>query len=99
MKPEFLTLVEQQYGVRPKALTGGSKDLADVNEWVAQQTGRKVQRFLTKNFARNPNPGVNAVSAAYFKGPQAPPQFVLPHRSPTARVDLTAVDIEAAKVK
>lgn len=88
MKPDFLTLVEQQYGVRPKALMGGSKDVTDVNEWVAQQTGRKVQRFLTKNFARSPNPGVNAVSAAYFKGPEALPQLaVLPHRSPTAGVD------------
>lgn len=68
LKPDFLTLVEQQYGVRPKALMGGTKDMADVNDWVAQQTGRKVQRFLTKSFARSPNPGVNTVSAAYFKG-------------------------------
>lgn len=68
LKPDFLTLVEQQYGVRPKALMGGTKDMADVNDWVAQQTGRKVQRLLTKPFARNPNPVVNTVSAAYFKG-------------------------------
>lgn len=47
--------------------------MAEVNDWVAQQTGRKVQRFLTKPFARSPNPGVNAVSAAYFKGPEALP--------------------------
>lgn len=80
MKPEFLTLVDQQYGVRPKVLMGGSKDMPDVNEWVAQQTGRKVQRFLTKSFARSPQAGVNAVSAAYFKGTEAPPQFaVSPH--------------------
>lgn len=68
LKPDFLTLVEQQYGVLPKALMGGTKDVADVNDWVAQQTGRKVQRFLTKPFGRSPNPGVNTVSAAYFKG-------------------------------
>lgn len=79
---------------------GGSKDMADVNEWVAQQTGRKVQRFLTKNFARSPNPGVNAVSAAYFKGPEALlPLADLSHRSPAARLDLTAVDIKDTKVK
>lgn len=73
-KPEFLTLVEQQYGVRPKGLAGGAKDAPDINEWVAQQTGRKVQRFLTKPFARSPNPGVNPISAAYFKGSETPPQ-------------------------
>lgn len=74
MKPDFLTLVEQQYSVRPKGLGAGPKDVAEINEWVAQQTGRKVQRFLTKPFARNPNPGVNAISAAYFKGSEAPRQ-------------------------
>lgn len=73
-KPEFLTLVEQQYGVRPKGLAGGAKDAPDINEWVAQQTGRKVQRFLTKPFTRSPNPGVNPISAAYFKGSETPPQ-------------------------
>lgn len=66
LKPEFLTLVEQQYGVRPKALVGGTRDVKDVNDWVAQQTGRKVQHFLATSFPRNP--GVNTVSAAYFKG-------------------------------
>lgn len=58
--------MEQQYGVRPKALLGGSKDLKEINEWVSQETGGKVPRFLDKPLPRNS--GVNAVSAAYFKG-------------------------------
>lgn len=58
--------MEQQYGVPPKAMQGGARDVKDVNEWVSQQTGRKVQHFLNKPFPRSP--GVNAVSAAYFKG-------------------------------
>uniref|UniRef100_A0A3Q3X2D4 Serpin domain-containing protein n=1 Tax=Mola mola TaxID=94237 RepID=A0A3Q3X2D4_MOLML len=64
LKQEFLTLVEQQYGIRPKAVLG--KNTKDVNDWVAQQTDRKVQNFLAAAFPQNP--GVNAVSAAYFKG-------------------------------
>lgn len=64
LKQEFLALVEKQYGVRPKGVLG--KDVKEVNDWVAQQTGRKVQGFLASNFPRNS--GVNAVSAAYFKG-------------------------------
>nr|XP_020442890.1 pigment epithelium-derived factor [Monopterus albus] len=63
---DFFTLVEGQYGVRPKALLGGARDMKDINDWVTQETGGKVQRFLTKPLPRNP--GVNAVSAAYFKG-------------------------------
>ncbi|XP_049448666.1 pigment epithelium-derived factor [Epinephelus fuscoguttatus] len=66
LKPEFFDLVEQQYGVRPKALQGGTKDLKDINDWVSQETGGKVQRLLTKSLPRNS--GVNTVSAAYFKG-------------------------------
>ncbi|XP_068187326.1 pigment epithelium-derived factor [Antennarius striatus] len=65
-KQEFLSLVEQQYGVRPKPLQGGSRDMNEINQWVSQQTGGKVQRVLTKPFPKNP--GLNAVSAAYFKG-------------------------------
>lgn len=64
--PEFLSLVEQQYGVRPNALQGGARDIKDVNDWVSQQTGGKVQRLLTKSFPRTI--GVNPVSAAYFQG-------------------------------
>ncbi|XP_034538813.1 pigment epithelium-derived factor [Notolabrus celidotus] len=65
-KPEFFTLVEQQYGVRPNALQGGPRDLKEVNDWVSQQTGGKVQRLLAKALLRTL--GVNLVSAAYFKG-------------------------------
>ncbi|XP_026213308.1 pigment epithelium-derived factor [Anabas testudineus] len=66
LKQDFFTLVEQQYGVRPKALLGGAKDVKEINDWVAQETGGKVQRFLAKPLPRNS--GVNTVSAAYFKG-------------------------------
>ncbi|XP_042287877.1 pigment epithelium-derived factor isoform X1 [Thunnus maccoyii] len=66
LKQDFFGLVEQQYGVRPKALTGGAKDLKEINDWVSQETGGKVQRFLAKALPRTP--GVNTVSAAYFKG-------------------------------
>ncbi|XP_013867603.1 pigment epithelium-derived factor isoform X2 [Austrofundulus limnaeus] len=66
LKQDFFKLVEQQYGVRPKPLQGGSKDQKEINDWVSQQTGRKVQQFLTKPLPRTA--GVYAVSAAYFKG-------------------------------
>ncbi|XP_077360959.1 pigment epithelium-derived factor [Festucalex cinctus] len=66
LKQEFFTSVEQQYGIRPKALQGVSKDTKDINEWVATETGNKVQRLLAKPLPRNP--GVNAVAGAYFKG-------------------------------
>lgn len=66
LKQDFFRLVEQQYGVRPKPLQGGSKDQKEINDWVSQQTGRKVQQFLTKPLPRTV--GVYAVSAAYFKG-------------------------------
>ncbi|XP_071362403.1 pigment epithelium-derived factor [Trachinotus anak] len=66
LKQDFFPLVEQQYGVRPMALQGGSKDVKDINDWVSQQTGGKVQRFLAKPLPRNA--GVNSVSASYFKG-------------------------------
>ncbi|XP_061596414.1 pigment epithelium-derived factor [Cololabis saira] len=66
LKQDFFSLVEGQYGVRPKALLGGSKDLKEINDWVSQQTGRKVQKFLAKPLPRAV--GVNAVSASYFKG-------------------------------
>ncbi|XP_014858996.1 PREDICTED: pigment epithelium-derived factor isoform X2 [Poecilia mexicana] len=66
LKQDFFKLVEQQYGVRPKALLGGAKDTKEINDWVSQQTGRKVQQFLTKALPRTA--GINAISAAYFKG-------------------------------
>ncbi|XP_053703858.1 pigment epithelium-derived factor isoform X2 [Synchiropus splendidus] len=66
LKQDFFQLVEQQYGVRPKPLQGGSKDLKEINDWVSQQTDAKVQRFLSKPLPRNS--GVNTVSASYFKG-------------------------------
>ncbi|XP_070839177.1 pigment epithelium-derived factor [Chaetodon trifascialis] len=65
-KQDFFPLVEQQYGIRPKALQGGTRDVKDINDWVAQETGGKVQQFLATSLPRNP--GVNTVSAAYFKG-------------------------------
>ncbi|XP_042354527.1 pigment epithelium-derived factor [Plectropomus leopardus] len=65
LKQDFFGLVEQQYGVRPKALLGGNS-MKDINDWVSQETGGKVQRLLTTPLPRNP--GVNTVSAAYFKG-------------------------------
>ncbi|XP_043997090.1 pigment epithelium-derived factor [Gambusia affinis] len=66
LKQDFFKLVEQQYGIRPKALLGGAKDTKEINDWVSQQTGRKVQQFLTKGLPQTA--GVNAISAAYFKG-------------------------------
>ncbi|XP_049598830.1 pigment epithelium-derived factor [Syngnathus scovelli] len=66
LKQEFFTAVEQQYGIRPKALQGGSQDTKEINNWVATETGNKVQRLLAKPLPRNP--GVNAVAGAYFKG-------------------------------
>lgn len=66
LKQDFFKLVEQQYGVRPKALLGGAKDTKEINDWVSQQTGRKVQQILTKGLPRTA--GVNAITAAYFKG-------------------------------
>lgn len=71
---EFFTLVEQQYGVRPKGLLGGTRDTKDINDWVSQETGGKVQRLLAKALPRNP--GVNTVSASYFKGKSQNPQIV-----------------------
>ena len=59
-----MALVEQRYGVRPKTVLG--KNTKDVNDWVSQQTDRKVQNFLSAAFPQTP--GANAVSAAYFKG-------------------------------
>lgn len=77
-KQEFFTLVEQQYGVLPKALQGGTRDMKDINDWVAQQTGGKVQRLLAKALPRNP--GVNTVSAAYFKGmSKSPNPLIIKH--------------------
>lgn len=56
--------MERQYGVRPKAIMGGAKDMKEINGWVKQETGGKVDRLLTK-----PLPfGVNTLGAAYFKG-------------------------------
>ena len=69
MKQEFFSLVENQYGVRPKALVGGAKDTKDINDWVKQQTGGLVERLLSRPLGRSP--GVIPVSAAHFKGEQA----------------------------
>lgn len=66
LKQEFFSLVEQNYGTRPKALQGGAKDQKEINEWVSQQTGGKVQRILTKALPRSP--GVAGITASYFKG-------------------------------
>lgn len=66
LKQEFFSLVEQNYGTRPKALQGGAKDQKEINEWVSQETGAKVLRILTKALPRNP--GVSAITASYFKG-------------------------------
>ncbi|KAK0135555.1 Pigment epithelium-derived factor [Merluccius polli] len=66
LKQAFLGVVETQYGVRPKALTGTGKDLREINEWVKQQTGRNVANFLAKALPRIV--GVNLVGAGYFKG-------------------------------
>ncbi|XP_061104790.1 pigment epithelium-derived factor [Conger conger] len=65
LKLEYLNAVEKQYGVRPKALTGGTRDLKEINDWVKQQTGTKVDNFLSSS---PQNPGVFPVAAAYFKG-------------------------------
>ncbi|XP_047463562.1 pigment epithelium-derived factor [Mugil cephalus] len=66
LKPDFTALVQQQYGVSPKVLLGVTKDVKEINDWVSQQTGGKVQRFLSKALPRPT--GVSPVSAAYFKG-------------------------------
>ncbi|KAL6098256.1 serpinf1 [Pungitius sinensis] len=66
LKQDFFSLVEQQYGVRPKVLLGGNKDVKEISDWVARETGGKVQRLLEKPLPSNS--GVNLVSAAYFKG-------------------------------
>ncbi|XP_056140836.1 pigment epithelium-derived factor [Lampris incognitus] len=66
LKQGFLGMVEHQYGVRPKVQMGGPKDLKDINDWVKQQTGGKVDRFLSKPLPRIS--GVNVLGAAYFKG-------------------------------
>lgn len=66
LKQEFFSLVEQNYGDRPKALQGGAKDQKEINEWVSQQTGAKVQKILTKALPRSP--GVSTITAAHFKG-------------------------------
>lgn len=70
MKQDFFSLVEQQYGVRPKVLQGGNKDVKEINDWVARETSGKVQRLLEKPLPSNS--GVNLVSAAYFKGRSTP---------------------------
>nr|XP_006640979.1 PREDICTED: pigment epithelium-derived factor [Lepisosteus oculatus] len=67
LKLEYLNSVEREYGVRPKALTGSPRgDLKEVNDWVKQQTGGKVNSFLTSSLPRNM--GVLPLGAAYFKG-------------------------------
>lgn len=66
LKQEYFGVVEKQYGVRPKALMGGAKDVNEINDWVKQQTGGKVDRFMSKPLGRNS--GVVPLGAAYFKG-------------------------------
>ncbi|XP_024921283.1 pigment epithelium-derived factor isoform X3 [Cynoglossus semilaevis] len=66
LKQEFFDLVEQQYGVRPKTLQGGAKDMKEVNDWVSQETSNNVQRFLAKPLPRNSF--IHTVSAAHFTG-------------------------------
>ncbi|XP_066551833.1 pigment epithelium-derived factor [Amia ocellicauda] len=66
MKQEFPDAVERQYGVRPKVLAGPPRSfLKEINDWVKQQTGGKIDRFLT-SFPRNV--GILPLGAAYFKG-------------------------------
>ncbi|XP_028662477.2 pigment epithelium-derived factor [Erpetoichthys calabaricus] len=67
VKLDYLNTVEKEYGVRPKVLVGNPRvDLKDVNDWVRQQTGGKIDRFLSANLPRNI--GVLPLGAAYFKG-------------------------------
>ncbi|KAL0994351.1 hypothetical protein UPYG_G00120990 [Umbra pygmaea] len=66
VKQDYFDVVEKQYGVKPKTLMGGAKDMNEMNDWVKQQTGGKVTSFLSKSLGRNS--GVVPVSAAYFKG-------------------------------
>ncbi|KAJ8267217.1 hypothetical protein GJAV_G00139890 [Gymnothorax javanicus] len=66
LKVDYLNEVEKQYGVRPKALMGGTRDLKEINDWVKQQTGTKVDHFLSSNLPRNA--GVVPIGAAFFKG-------------------------------
>uniref|UniRef100_A0A4W5LJ44 Serpin domain-containing protein n=1 Tax=Hucho hucho TaxID=62062 RepID=A0A4W5LJ44_9TELE len=66
LKQEYFGVLEKQYGVRPKALMGGAKDVNEINDWVKQQTGGKVDRFMSKPLGRNS--GVVPLGAAYFKG-------------------------------
>ncbi|XP_023646788.2 pigment epithelium-derived factor [Paramormyrops kingsleyae] len=63
---DYLNAVEKQYGVRPKVLLGSVRDVKDINDWVKQQTGSKVDRFLTSPFPRGA--GLVPLSAGYFKG-------------------------------
>ncbi|CDQ69563.1 unnamed protein product [Oncorhynchus mykiss] len=65
LKQEYFGVVEKQYGVRPKTLMGGAKDVNEINDWVKQQTGGKVDRFMSKALGRNS--GVVPLGAAYFK--------------------------------
>ncbi|CAL1572555.1 unnamed protein product [Knipowitschia caucasica] len=66
LKQEYFSLVEQTYGIRPKALQGGARDQKEINDWVSQKTAGKVAKILTKPLPRNQ--GVTAITAAYFNG-------------------------------
>lgn len=66
LKQDYFASVEKQYGVRPKTLMGGAKDVKEINGWVKQETGGMVDRLLSKPLGRNPS--VVSVGAAYFKG-------------------------------
>lgn len=66
MKLDYLNAVEKQYGLRPKLLLGSVRDVKDINDWVKQQTGSKMDHFLTSAFPRGA--GLVPLSAGYFKG-------------------------------
>ncbi|MGH0177491.1 UNVERIFIED_CONTAM: hypothetical protein FKN15_075099 [Acipenser sinensis] len=67
LKEDYLNVVEKEYGVRPKALTGSPRaDLKEVNDWVRQQTGGKIAHFLSASLPRNM--GVLPLSATHFRG-------------------------------
>uniref|UniRef100_A0A667YIX8 Serpin domain-containing protein n=2 Tax=Myripristis murdjan TaxID=586833 RepID=A0A667YIX8_9TELE len=66
LKQDFFSVVERQYGVRPKALMGGARDVKEINDWVKQETGGAVERFLSGSLPRGS--AVNTITASHFKG-------------------------------
>lgn len=66
MKIAFVSSLEQSYGARPRVLSGNARvDLQEINNWVQQQTGGKVTRFLSQ---LPTGISVLLLGAAYFKG-------------------------------